>query len=94
MKQEDNDKLNLRIYIYGGGCSGFQYGFEFDEAVNEDDLVIEKSGVKLLVDHMSLQYLEGSVVDFQDDLLGSRFTVNNPNAKGTCGCGESFTVKE
>lgn len=89
---EDNPELKLRVYITGGGCSGFQYGFTFDDKVNEDDLVIEKQGVALVVDPMSLQYLVGGSVDYTEGLEGSRFVVSNPNAKTTCGCGSSFSV--
>ena len=90
--EEENPELKLRVYITGGGCSGFQYGFTFDEKVNEGDLVVEKNGVVLVVDPMSLQYLVGGVVDYTDGLQGSRFVVQNPNATTTCGCGSSFSV--
>ena len=90
--EEENPELKLRVYITGGGCSGFQYGFTFDEKVNEGDLVVEKNGVIMVVDPMSLQYLVGGVVDYTDGLQGSRFTVQNPNATTTCGCGSSFSV--
>ncbi|RVT46558.1 iron-sulfur cluster insertion protein ErpA [Rheinheimera sediminis] len=90
--EEENPELKLRVYITGGGCSGFQYGFTFDEKVNEGDLVVEKNGVVMVVDPMSLQYLAGGVVDYTDGLQGSRFTVQNPNATTTCGCGSSFSV--
>ncbi|CAH0534375.1 Iron-sulfur cluster insertion protein ErpA [Vibrio stylophorae] len=90
--EEENPNLKLRVYITGGGCSGFQYGFTFDENVNEGDLTIEKSGVTLVVDPMSLQYLIGGEVDYTEGLEGSRFFVNNPNATTTCGCGASFSV--
>lgn len=90
--EEDNDQLKLRVFITGGGCSGFQYGFSFEEAVAEDDAVIEKDGVTVLVDPMSYQYLVGSEVDYMEGLEGSRFVVNNPNAATTCGCGSSFSV--
>jgi len=89
---EENPNLKLRVYITGGGCSGFQYGFTFDEKINEDDLTIEKQGVALVVDPMSLQYLIGGSVDYTEGLEGSRFVVTNPNAKSTCGCGSSFSV--
>lgn len=89
---EENPQLKLRVYITGGGCSGFQYGFTFDDKVNEGDMTIEKQGVCLVVDPMSLQYLLGGTVDYTEGLEGSRFVVNNPNAKSTCGCGSSFTV--
>lgn len=89
---EDNPNLKLRIYITGGGCSGFQYGFTFDDKVNEDDFTIEKQGVALVVDPISLQYLVGASVDYSEGLEGSRFIVTNPNAKTTCGCGSSFSI--
>nr|WP_202436340.1 MULTISPECIES: iron-sulfur cluster insertion protein ErpA [Vibrio] len=92
IEEEDNPALKLRVYITGGGCSGFQYGFTFDESVNEGDMTIEKEGVTLVVDPMSLQYLIGGEVDYTEGLEGSRFFVNNPNAKTTCGCGASFSV--
>jgi iron-sulfur cluster insertion protein len=90
--EEENDQLKLRVFITGGGCSGFQYGFTFDELVAEDDTALETEGVTLLVDPMSLQYLAGSVVDYTEGLEGSRFVVNNPNATATCGCGSSFSI--
>ncbi|WP_074012990.1 iron-sulfur cluster insertion protein ErpA [Candidatus Sodalis sp. SoCistrobi] len=89
---EENPNLKLRVYITGGGCSGFQYGFTFDDKVNEDDFTIEKQGVALVVDPMSLQYLVGGSVDYSEGLEGSRFIVTNPNAKTTCGCGSSFSI--
>ncbi len=90
--EEENDQLKLRVFITGGGCSGFQYGFTFDELVADDDTALEQEGVTLLVDPMSLQYLAGSVVDYTEGLEGSRFVVNNPNATATCGCGSSFSI--
>lgn len=90
--EEDNQALKLRVYITGGGCSGFQYGFSFEESAAEDDTAIEKDGVTVLVDPMSLQYLVGSEVDYTEGLEGSRFVVNNPNATTTCGCGSSFSI--
>lgn len=90
--EEENPELKLRVYITGGGCSGFQYGFTFDESVNEGDTTIERSGVTLVVDPMSLQYLIGGIVDYTEGLEGSRFFVSNPNATTTCGCGASFSV--
>ncbi|KAE8176948.1 MULTISPECIES: iron-sulfur cluster insertion protein ErpA [Photobacterium] len=90
--EEENPELKLRVYITGGGCSGFQYGFTFDEKVNDGDMTIENNGVTLVVDPMSLQYLVGGVVDYTEGLEGSRFFVNNPNATTTCGCGASFSV--
>jgi iron-sulfur cluster assembly accessory protein len=89
---EENPNLRLRVYITGGGCSGFQYGFTFDDKMNEGDLTIEKQGVELIVDPMSLQYLVGGCVDYIEGLEGSRFVVTNPNAKTTCGCGSSFSI--
>ncbi len=90
--EEGNEALNLRVYIQGGGCSGFQYGFEFDEARAEDDAAVERDGVVLLVDPLSLQYLLGAEVDYTESLQGAQFVIRNPNAKTTCGCGSSFAV--
>ena len=90
--EEENQALKLRVYITGGGCSGFQYGFSFEESAAEDDAAIEKDGVTVLVDPMSFQYLVGSEVDYTEGLEGSRFIVNNPNAATTCGCGSSFSI--
>jgi iron-sulfur cluster insertion protein len=90
--QEDNHELKLRVFISGGGCSGFQYGFTFDEEIQEGDLEIENQGVKLLVDPMSVQYLIDAEIDYKEDLEGSRFVIRNPNAQTTCGCGSSFSV--
>lgn len=90
--EEGNQELKLRVYIQGGGCSGFQYGFEFDEQRAEDDVAIENDGVTLLVDPLSLQYLMGAEVDYTENLQGAQFVIRNPNAKTTCGCGSSFTV--
>ncbi len=93
LKQEEgNDKLKLRVFVTGGGCSGFQYGFTFDEEVNEDDTLVEKDGVNLLVDPLSYQYLVGSTVDYVEGLEGAKFVVNNPLATTTCGCGSSFAI--
>lgn len=89
---EENPELKLRVYITGGGCSGFQYGFTFDDKMNDGDMTIEKQGVSLVVDPMSLQYLVGGSVDYTEGLEGSRFIVTNPNAKTTCGCGSSFSI--
>ena len=89
---EDNPELKLRVYITSGGCSGFQYGFTFDDKINDGDMTIEKQGVSLVVDPMSLQYLVGGCVDYTEGLEGSRFIVTNPNAKTTCGCGSSFSI--
>ena len=90
--EEGNPALKLRVYITGGGCSGFQYGFEFDENQAEDDLAVERSGVTLLVDPLSLQYLMGTEVDYTENLSGAQFVIRNPNAKTTCGCGSSFSA--
>ena len=90
--EEGNTELKLRVFVSGGGCSGFQYGFTFDEEINEDDAQVDKNGVKLLIDAMSYQYLVGSEVDYSEGLEGSRFVVNNPNATTTCGCGASFSI--
>lgn len=90
--EDGNPKLNLRVYVTGGGCSGFQYGFAFDETINEDDTRIEKDGVTLLIDSMSFQYLVGAEIDYEDGLEGARFLIKNPNAATTCGCGSSFSM--
>jgi len=90
--EEHNPNLKLRVYVSGGGCSGFQYGFEFDENVADDDIKVEKSGVTMVVDAMSAQYLNGATVDYEEGLEGSRFVINNPNATSTCGCGASFSI--
>jgi iron-sulfur cluster insertion protein len=92
VEEEKNPNLKLRVSVDGGGCSGFQYGFAFDENVSDDDAVIEKNGATMLVDVTSMQYLNGSEVDYLEGLEGARFVVNNPNAKSTCGCGSSFSV--
>jgi iron-sulfur cluster insertion protein len=92
LAEENNPNLKLRTFVQGGGCSGFQYGFTFDEEQNEDDFLIEHPGLKLLIDAMSMQYLAGSTIDFKDDLMGSSFVINNPQTKSTCGCGSSFSV--
>ncbi|MBS1213695.1 MAG: erpA [Proteobacteria bacterium] len=90
--EEGNADLMLRVYVQGGGCSGFQYGFTFDEVVNEDDTQVEKNGVKVLIDSMSIQYLTGAEIDYKDDVSGSQFVIRNPNATTTCGCGSSFSA--
>jgi iron-sulfur cluster insertion protein len=90
--QEGNAALKLRVYVQGGGCSGFQYGFTFDEEVQEGDTEIENGGVTLLVDPMSVQYLMGAEIDYREDLSGAQFIIRNPNATTTCGCGSSFSV--
>ncbi len=89
--EEGNPDLKLRVFVQGGGCSGFQYGFTFDEVVNEDDTQMTKNGVTLLIDAMSLQYLGGAEIDYKDDLQGAQFVIRNPNAGTTCGCGSSFS---
>ncbi|PIE40908.1 MAG: iron-sulfur cluster insertion protein ErpA [Gammaproteobacteria bacterium] len=92
IEEEENDQLKLRVYITGGGCAGFSYGFSFDEDLKEGDTIVEKNGVIMAVDHLSIQYLAGSEVDYTEGLQGSRFVINNPNADTTCGCGSSFSV--
>ncbi len=92
IQEEGNPDLKLRVFVTGGGCSGFQYGFTFDEVTNEDDATVEKNGVTLLVDPMSYQYLVGAEIDYVESLEGSQFTIKNPNAVSTCGCGSSFSV--
>lgn len=92
IEEEGNDELKLRVFVTGGGCAGFQYGFTFDELTAEDDTVVEKEGVALLVDPLSYQYLAGAQVDYTEGLEGSRFVVVNPNADTTCGCGSSFSI--
>lgn len=89
---EQNPNLKLRVFVTGGGCSGFQYGFTFDEDVNEDDTIMEKNEVKLLIDAMSYQYLVGAEIDYTDGLEGAQFVIKNPNATSTCGCGNSFSA--
>ena len=90
--EEGNPNLSLRTFVQGGGCSGFSYGFTFDEATNEDDFEIPLEKFKVLVDAMSMQYLQGASIDYKDDLSGSQFVITNPNAQSTCGCGSSFSV--
>jgi iron-sulfur cluster insertion protein len=90
--EEGNPELKLRVFVTGGGCSGFQYGFTFDEVTNEDDTIMEKNGVTLLIDPMSFQYLVGAEIDYSEGLQGSQFVIKNPNATSTCGCGSSFSV--
>ncbi len=94
LESQDNAATHLRIFVSGGGCSGFQYGFTFDEEVKEDDTVVESQGVKLLVDAMSLDLIKDSEVDYQTSLQGESFVIRNPNAGSTCGCGKSFTPSE
>lgn len=90
--EEKNPQLKLRVYISGGGCSGFQYGFTFDETINEDDVQVDNDGVTLLVDPLSYQYLTGAEVDYSESLQGAQFVIRNPNASTTCGCGSSFSI--
>ncbi|MBV6476497.1 MAG: iron-sulfur cluster insertion protein ErpA [Rhodocyclaceae bacterium] len=92
IEEEGNAELKLRVFVTGGGCSGFQYGFTFDEVQNEDDTVMQKNGVTLLIDPMSYQYLVGAEIDYSEGLEGSQFVIKNPNATSTCGCGSSFNV--
>ena len=92
IEEEGNQELKLRVFISGGGCSGFQYGFTFDEDINDGDTEVEKEGVKLLIDPMSYQYLLGAEIDYTEGLEGSQFVIRNPNATTTCGCGSSFSV--
>lgn len=92
LAEEGDPTLKLRVYVTGGGCSGFQYSFAFDDQVAEDDMVVEKAGVSLLVDAMSFQYMMGATIDYQEGLEGARFVITNPNATSTCGCGSSFSV--
>lgn len=92
IEDEKNNALMLRVFISGGGCSGFQYGFSFDENITDGDTVVEKEGVKLLIDPMSIQYLTGAEIDYSEGLEGAQFVIRNPNAQTTCGCGSSFSV--
>lgn len=92
ISEENNPNLKLRVFVSGGGCSGFQYGFEFDENVSDDDIKVEKNGVMMVIDTMSAQYVAGATVDYQEGLEGSRFVIDNPNATSTCGCGASFSI--
>ncbi len=92
LEEEGNPDLMLRVFVQGGGCAGFQYGFSFDTNIAEDDTVVEKDGIRMLIDAISFQYLVGAKVDYKDDLEGAQFTIKNPNATTTCGCGSSFSV--
>jgi len=92
LAEENNPAVKLRTFVQGGGCSGFSYGFTLDEEQNEDDFVIDNNGVVVLIDSMSMQYLQGATIDYKEELMGSNFTINNPNAQTTCGCGSSFSV--
>jgi len=90
LAEENNPGLKLRIFVQGGGCSGMSYGFTLDEIANEDDFTLDESGVQVLVDSMSMQYLTGAAIDYKEDLMGATFSISNPNAQTTCGCGSSF----
>lgn len=92
IEEEGNNDLKLRVFVSGGGCSGFKYGFTFDELINEDDTVMENNGVKLIIDPMSFQYLAGAEIDYQENLHGAQFIIKNPSATSTCGCGSSFSA--
>lgn len=92
LAEENNPNLKLRVFVQGGGCSGFSYGFTFDEEQNEDDFEFERDSMKILVDSMSFQYLDGAEIDYKEDIMGSSFVINNPNASSTCGCGSSFSI--
>jgi iron-sulfur cluster insertion protein len=92
IEEEGNPELKLRVFVTGGGCSGFQYGFTFDEVQNDDDTVMQKNGVTLLIDAMSMQYMMGAEIDYTEGLEGAQFVIRNPNAVSTCGCGSSFSV--
>lgn len=92
IEEEGNTDLKLRIFVQGGGCSGFQYGFTLDELQNDDDFTIDAHGISVLVDSMSIQYLQGAEINYVDDISGSQFTIKNPNAETTCGCGSSFSM--
>jgi iron-sulfur cluster insertion protein len=92
IEEDGNNELKLRVFVSGGGCSGFKYGFTFDELINEDDTVMEKNGVKLLIDPMSFQYLVGAEIDYQENPEGAQFVIKNPDAASTCGCGSSFSA--
>lgn len=92
LAEENNPAVKLRTFVQGGGCSGFSYGFTLDEEQNEDDFVIENNGISVLVDVMSMQYLQGATIDYKEELMGSSFVIKNPNAQTTCGCGSSFSI--
>lgn len=92
LAEENNPLVKLRTFVQGGGCSGFQYGFTLDEETSEDDFVIEKPGVTVLIDAMSMQYLQGATIDYKEDLMSSSFVIQNPQAQSTCGCGSSFSI--
>ena len=92
LAEEDNPNLKLRTFVQGGGCSGFQYGFTFDEETNEDDFEFSKNGITIVIDAMSMQYMIGAVIDYKEEMMGSSFVIQNPNAESTCGCGSSFSI--
>lgn len=92
LAEENNPSIKLRVFVQGGGCSGFSYGFTLDEEIAEDDFTLDENGVSVLVDPMSMQYLQGAEIDYKDELMGASFTIKNPNATTTCGCGSSFGV--
>lgn len=92
--EENNPSVKLRVFVQGGGCSGMEYGFTFDEEQNDDDFTVEKEGITVLIDSMSMQYVNGATIDYVEDLMGSSFKINNPNAETSCGCGSSFSVAE
>ena len=92
IEEEENPDLKLRVFVTGGGCSGFSYKFDLDEAQNDDDIVIERDGAKVLIDEMSMEFMRGSEIDFSTDLIGAAFKINNPNATAACGCGTSFSI--
>jgi iron-sulfur cluster insertion protein len=92
LAEENNPNLKLRTFVQGGGCSGFQYGFIFDEEQNEDDFIIERPNLRVLIDAMSMQYMLGATIDYKEEIMGSSFVITNPNAQSTCGCGSSFSV--
>lgn len=92
IEEEGNERLMLRVFVTGGGCAGFQYGFTFDDEVADDDTLVEQRGARFLIDSLSVQYLQGSRVNYKEGLDGSRFTIENPSAETTCGCGSSFSV--
>ncbi len=92
LAEENNPALKLRTFVQGGGCSGFSYGFTLDEEQNEDDFIIENTGATILIDSMSMQYMQGATIDYKEEIMGSNFVINNPNATTTCGCGSSFAI--
>lgn len=94
LSEESNQSMKLRAFVQGGGCSGMQYGFSFDDTINEDDVLVTNSGITVIIDSMSMQYLSGSTIDYVEDLMNTSFTIKNPNAETTCGCGSSFSPYE